>query len=166
MIRSRGAPIRRSVRASSLASGKVWHHPPVALQVVIGSILLACVLVVFVRRRSSGEMSGTEPSEWEGWWEPVDGSPSPDLHGKVEWEPSLEGGTEIDLLVRDLALSDGEPVELVCEGHVILRATVSGGDVRATIRSADGATVPNLSRKEVELRSRDGLLARTVLEPD
>ena len=137
-----------------------------ALQVVIGSILLACILAAFARRRSSGEMPGTEPSEWEGWWEPVEGSPSPDLHGKVEWEPSPEGGTEIDLLVRELSLSDGEQVALVCEGEVILTATVSGGDVRARIRSSDGATVPNLSRKEVELRYREHVLARTVLEPD
>lgn len=94
------------------------------------------------------------------------GSPSPDLHGKVEWEPSTDGGTEIDLLVRDLAVPDGDEVELVCEGTVVLTAPVEKGDARVLLKSADGHVVPDLSGRAVELRSRGVVLARTVLVPD
>ena len=104
--------------------------------------------------------------EFEGWWEVVDSSPSPDLHGKIEWEPSLDGGTEIDLLVRDLDVPDGEEVEVVCEGRTILRAAVERGGARKLVKSSEGHDVPALRGKAVELRHRGALLARTVLEPD
>lgn len=104
--------------------------------------------------------------QYEGWWEPVPGSSSPRLHGKVEWEPSAGGGTEIDLLVKDLDVPDGQEVDLVCSGRVLLRAAVTGGEVRSTIRSADGHSVPPLAGSAVELHCRGEVLARTVLEPD
>lgn len=104
--------------------------------------------------------------QYEGWWEPVQGSPSPGLHGKVEWEPSREGGTEIDLLVKDLALADAEEVDVVRDGAVVLRATVANRSVRSIVRSAEGGSVPALAGKAVELQHRGTLLARTVLEPD
>lgn len=104
--------------------------------------------------------------QYEGWWEPVAGSPSPGLHGKVEWEPSHEGGTEIDLLVKDLDLPDGAEVDLVCEGTVVLRATVAGRSVRSIAKSSEGHSVPALAGKAVELQHRGTPLARTVLEPD
>ncbi len=104
--------------------------------------------------------------ETEGWWEVVDSSTSPDLHGKIEWEPSADGGTEIDLLVRDLNLADGEEVEVTCEGETVLSALVERGRTRKLIKSSEGHSVPNLAGKTVELRHRDVVLARTVLEPD
>lgn len=107
-----------------------------------------------------------DPNETEGWWEVVESSPSPDLHGKIEWEPSTEGGTEIDLLVRDLDVPDGEEVEVVCEGRTVLRAAVEGRSARKLIKSSEGHTVPDLGGKTVELRHRGVVLARTVLEPD
>jgi len=113
--------------------------------------------VVF-RRRSR--------EQYEGWWQPVTGSPCPDLHGKIEWEPSRAGGTEIDLLVKQLDLPDGAEVDVVCEGAVVLRATVTSRGVRSTLRSAEGSAVPAIGGKEVELRHRGTLLARTVLQPD
>ena len=104
---------------------------------------------------------------WEGWWEPVEGSSSPKLHGKVEYEPSRDvDGTEIDLLVRDLDVADGESVELLLDGQVVLAATVERGQVREWLRSADGHAVPDLSRRTVELRHAGTVLARAVLEPD
>jgi hypothetical protein len=105
--------------------------------------------------------------QWEGWWEPVDGSPSPRLHGKVEYEPSFDGdGVEIDLLVRDLDVPDGEQVELLLAGAVVLSATVEHGGARERLRSADGHVVPDLARQSVELRHAGTVLARAVLEPD
>lgn len=111
------------------------------------------------RRRPRGE-------ETEGWWEPVESSASPHLHGKIEWEPSWDGGTEIDLLVKDLDVPDGEEVEVVCEGRTVLRAPVKGRATRKLITSSEGHLVPNLAGKSVELRHRGVVLARTVLEPD
>ena len=104
--------------------------------------------------------------EYEGWWEVVDGSPTPDLHGKIEWEPSTDGGTEIDLLVSDVSLPDGAELEVLSDGAVNIRGRVSGGSVRELITSQDGHTVPNLAGKAVELRHSGTLLARTVLQPD
>jgi hypothetical protein len=104
--------------------------------------------------------------EYEGWWEAVDGSPSPDLHGKIEWEPSADGGTEIDLLVSKLGVPDGAEVDVVCEGNVLLRAPVTGGKARHIIKSSEGHTVPDLAGKTVELRYGATVLATTVLEPD
>jgi hypothetical protein len=104
--------------------------------------------------------------QYEGWWEPVPGSSSPDLHGKVEWEPSRDGGTEIDLLVKRLDLPDGAEVDVVCEGVVVLRTTVTNRSVRRILKSADGHAVPALAGKGVELQHRGTPLARTVLEPD
>ncbi|MBW3615808.1 MAG: hypothetical protein KY439_10955 [Actinobacteria bacterium] len=107
-----------------------------------------------------------DPNETEGWWEVVESSTSPDLHGKIEWEPSMEGGTEIDLLVRDLDIPDGEEVEVVCENQTILRAPVERGSARKIVKSSEGHSVPNLGGKAVELRHRGVVLARAVLEPD
>jgi hypothetical protein len=104
--------------------------------------------------------------EYEGWWKPVAGSPSPRLHGKIEWEPSLAGGTEIDLLVKDLDVPDGQEVDVVCDGTIVLRAAVTRGSVRAILRSSEGHSVPRLAEKAVELNHGGTVLARTVLEPD
>jgi hypothetical protein len=111
------------------------------------------------KRKERGE-------ETEGWWEAVDGSPSPDLHGKIEWEPSRDGGTEIDLLVRDLDVPDGEEVEVMCEGRTILHAMVEGGEARHIIKSSEGHDVPELGGKAVELLHHGTVVARAVLEPD
>ena len=135
------------------------------MTVVVIVVLVLVGLAVLVARRPKVVGDG-ETQEWEGWWEPVSGSPSPDLHGKVEWEPSLDGGTEIDLLVGDVAVPDGDEVTLVCDGRIVLRATVSGGRARAVIRSSEGHHVPALAGKHVELRYGAVVLARTVLEPD
>jgi hypothetical protein len=62
-----------------------------------------------------------DEGEYEGWWEVVEDSPSPDLHGKIEWEPSVDSGTEIDLLVSKLAVPDGADVDVVCDDTVVLR---------------------------------------------
>ena len=113
---------------------------------------------LFRRRRPS--------EEFEGWWEPVESSSSPDLHGKIEWEPSMEGGTEIDLLVSKLAVPDGDEVEVVCDGSVVLRAPVRGGKARQIVKSSDGHAIPDLRGRRVELRHAGVVLAATVLEPD
>ncbi len=121
--------------------------------------------MIFDRDKSNGD--NADAQEWEGWWEPAPSSPSPELHGKIEWEPSLDGGTEIDLLVGGgLDLPDGETVDVVCDGEIVISGTVEKGKTREILKSSDGHRVPNLAGKRVELRHGDSLLAETVLEPD
>ena len=108
----------------------------------------------------------SEGTQYEGWWEAEEGTTSPDLHGKIEWEPSMDGGTEIDLLVSKLAVPDGDEVEVVADGRTVMRAPVRGGKVRHIIKSSEGHAIPTLAHTAVELRHRGQVLARTVLEPD
>jgi hypothetical protein len=111
-------------------------------------------------RRSEGSKAT------EGWWEPVTGGASPRLHGKVEWERGDDGETEIDLLVRDLDLPDGETVEVVCDGTAVIAGVVSAGAVRAMVKSRNGERVAPIGDKSVELRHRWDTLATTRLDPD
>ncbi len=131
--------------------------------------------MIFGRSKSNDDNpNGDNPNddnadaqEWEGWWEPTPSSPCPELHGKIEWEPSLDGGTEVDLLVgRGLELPDGTTVDVVCDGEIVVSATVEKGETRKILKSSDGHRIPNLARRRVELRHGDTVLAETVLEPD
>ncbi len=120
--------------------------------------------MIFGRKKS--RESSDEAAETEGWWEPTAASSSPDLNGKIEWEPSLDGGTEIDLLVSKLELPDGARVDVWFDGEVVISGTVENGKTRTLLKSSDGHRIPAIGGKRVELRHGDEVLAETVLEPD
>jgi hypothetical protein len=119
--------------------------------------------MIFGRKKAGRKKN---PDEYEGWWEAPSASPSPAVHGKIEWEPSMDGGTEIDLLVSKLDLPDGATVDVTCDGELVISGTVENGKVRKILKSADGHPVPRLAGKRVELRHGDTVLAETVLEAD
>lgn len=111
-------------------------------------------------KRAPGE------ERWEGWWEPEASSSSPDLHGKIEWDKHEDGRTTAHLMVGKLDLPDGATVEAVAEDEVVMSGRVENGKANELLNSAEGDQVPELARKEVELRHDAVVLARTVLEPD
>jgi hypothetical protein len=104
--------------------------------------------------------------QFEGWWSAVPGSGSPDVGGKIEWEPSRDGGTELDLLVRGLRVPDGAEVQVVFDGRTVMSAPVERGRARKVIRSIDGHDVPNLAGAILDLSYQGQTLARTELTPD
>lgn len=107
-----------------------------------------------------------EKQEFEGWWEPVESSPSPKLSGKAELDRWGEERVAANFLARKLDLPDGEVVHVFCEGREVLSATVSGGKAQARLDSDEGDEVPDLSDRAVELRHGDTVLARTVVVPE
>lgn len=104
--------------------------------------------------------------EFEGWWEPVEGSPCPGLSGKAELDRWDDGRMAANFLARKLHLPDGETVHVACDGEVVLSGTVDAGAARARLDSEDGDRVPDLANRAVELRHGDVVLARTVVEPE
>src|SRR5687767_6091106 len=93
-------------------------------------LLAVVVLAVLVLSRRRARRPDGETAEFEGWWKPTEAAPDPKLRGKIEWEPSPEGGTEIDLLVRHAGLDDGAELEVVCDGRTVLTAPVERGKAR------------------------------------
>lgn len=111
----------------------------------------------------------------EGWWQAVPGSPSPRVHGKIEWE-RWDTHSELDALVSGVDAPEGAVVQVlrgdrvILEGGLARRRWLLGrgeGRARLTRRTDQGADVPELQvGEEVLLRVGGHLLARAVLEAD
>lgn len=117
----------------------------------------------------SGE--GADP-QLEGWWEPVEGTSSPDVHGKVEREISHDGD-ELDVLAKGIEAPAGSQVEVVFDDRVVATAPLerrrrlfggAGGRVRIT---ADATSLPAMRAGDrLVLRLNGHPIAQAELQPD
>lgn len=82
-------------------------------------------------------------------WQAVPASGSDDLHGKIEWDKSADGETDIHATVRRLNVPDGVTVEVVCDGEVVISARVEKSEARILLKSTEGHRVASLAGKQV-----------------
>lgn len=108
----------------------------------------------------------------EGWWAPVEGTSSPDVHGKVERE--IHGGRdELDVLVRGIDAPVGSQVDVLFDDRVVATAPLehrrrlfggTDGRVRITV---DATSLPAMRTGDRLLLHVGGHpVAEAELQPD
>lgn len=108
----------------------------------------------------------------EGWWAPLEGTSSPDVHGKVEREIH-RGRDELDVLVGGIHAPAGSQVDVVFDDRVVATAPLehkrrlfggSDGRVRITV---DASSLPAMQTGDRLLLQVDGQpVAEAELQPD
>lgn len=117
----------------------------------------------------SGE--GADP-QLEGWWDPVEGTSSPDVHGKVEREIN-QGRDELDVLAKGIEAPAGSQVDVVFADRVVATAPLErkrrlfgGADGRVRI-TADATSLPAMRAGDrLVLQVNGHPIAQAELQPD
>lgn len=108
----------------------------------------------------------------EGWWTPLDGTSSPDVHGKVEREID-HGRDELDVLVKGIQAPAGTQVDVVLDDRVVATAPLerkrrlfgsSDGRVRITVDASSLPPMRTGDRLVLQVNGRP--VAEAELQPD
>lgn len=120
---------------------------------------------------STQSREGADPP-LEGWWAPVEGTSSPDVHGKVEREIN-QGRDELDVLARGIEAPAGSQVDVVFADRVVATAPLErkrrlfgGADGRVRI-TVDATSLPPMRTGDRLVLQVDGRpVAQAELQPD